>query len=352
MNEKQIPRIAIIGQTGSGKSATLNALFCSGMPIASPYELSPNILNVLNGSIYVEELPRFGETIANQRDILEIYKRALNGVDVALWILDAQSRSFIFQQEIATLNISRSVFAVNKVDLVYPGNWNDSANFPSDEQVKTIQLIIESVHSKIREVVPSWHGNVIGYSAHRGYNLPLLLTEIIAAAPIEKQHLFSSLSSPVKNNSHSSVSKKSNGTYKPKTTKEKNIFLCHASEDKAKVRELYQALKNDGFAPWLDIEDLLPGQEWQLQIPQVVRDSDIVLVCLSQSAVNKAGYVQKEIRFALDIAEQQPEGKIFLIPLKLENCKVPERITKWQWVNYYEKDGYSKLIRALRFNDE
>ena len=47
------------------------------------------------------------------------------------------------------------------------------------------------------------------------------------------------------------------------------IFLCHASEDKAQVRKVYQCLKRiDGFEPWLDEEDLLPGQDWGLVIPR------------------------------------------------------------------------------------
>ncbi|GAB4504766.1 MAG: hypothetical protein Fur0043_17600 [Anaerolineales bacterium] len=39
------------------------------------------------------------------------------------------------------------------------------------------------------------------------------------------------------------------------------VFLCHASEDKPLVRELYERLRADGFAPWLDSEALLPGKE-------------------------------------------------------------------------------------------
>jgi hypothetical protein len=41
------------------------------------------------------------------------------------------------------------------------------------------------------------------------------------------------------------------------------VFLCHASADKPKVRELYRYLKRRGLQPWLDAEDLLPGQAWQ-----------------------------------------------------------------------------------------
>ncbi|HTP10322.1 MAG TPA: TIR domain-containing protein, partial [Anaerolineae bacterium] len=85
------------------------------------------------------------------------------------------------------------------------------------------------------------------------------------------------------------------------------IFLCHSSADKPAVRELYQRLRADGFAPWLDEEDLLPGQDWQHEIPKVVRNADAVIVCLSHGSITKTGYVQKEIKFALDVADEQPE---------------------------------------------
>ena len=126
------------------------------------------------------------------------------------------------------------------------------------------------------------------------------------------------------------------------------VFLCHASGDKPAVRDLYRRLAADGFSPWLDQEDLLPGQKWQVEIPKAVRNSDVVLVCLSQHSINKEGYVQKEIKFALDVADEKPEGTIFLIPLRLEECDVPERLSAWQWVNFYEDDGYTRLVRALR----
>jgi formylglycine-generating enzyme required for sulfatase activity len=55
--------------------------------------------------------------------------------------------------------------------------------------------------------------------------------------------------------------------------------------------------------------------------------------------------VQKEIRFALDVADEQPDGVIFIIPARLENCQVPTRIGRWQWVNLFEEKG-NKLLEA------
>ena len=105
-----------------------------------------------------------------------------------------------------------------------------------------------------------------------------------------------------------------------------NVFLCHSSGDKPKVRELYNRLRNDGIEPWLDEEDLIPGQDWQIEIPKAVKNSQAVLVCLSNSAITKEGYVQKEIKYALDVADEKPEGVIYLIPVKLEPCQVPGRL--------------------------
>jgi hypothetical protein len=92
----------------------------------------------------------------------------------------------------------------------------------------------------------------------------------------------------------------------------------------------------------------MAGQEWQYEIQKAFRLSDVVVVCLSRESIAKAGYIQKEIRYALDVAEEQPEGTIFVIPLRLEECKVPERLKKWQWVDYFSEEGHERLMRALR----
>src|SRR5512145_120694 len=96
------------------------------------------------------------------------------------------------------------------------------------------------------------------------------------------------------------------------------VFLCHASQDKPIVRELYQRLlAEDWIEPWLDEEKLLPGQDWDMEIEKAVRASDAVVVCLSTNSVDKEGYVQHEIRLVLRIASYKPENTIFVIPIRL-----------------------------------
>jgi anti-anti-sigma factor len=126
------------------------------------------------------------------------------------------------------------------------------------------------------------------------------------------------------------------------------VFLCHSSADKAAVRNLHKRLLAAGAHPWLDEADLLPGQVWEREIPAAVQRSDAVLVCLSSTSIGKTGYLQREIKYALDAAEEQSDDSIFLIPGRLEPCDVPERLRKWQWVDLFASDGYDRLVTALQ----
>ena len=126
-------------------------------------------------------------------------------------------------------------------------------------------------------------------------------------------------------------------------------FLCHSSGDKELVRQLYRRLQSDGVPCWFDEEDLLPGQDWEYEIGKAIRASRFILACLSQASVSKTGYVQKELARALDVAQEQQEGAIFLIPVRLEDCEIPQRLRRWQWVDLFSGEpAYARLLQVLR----
>jgi len=125
------------------------------------------------------------------------------------------------------------------------------------------------------------------------------------------------------------------------------VFLCHAHSDKDAVKALYARLKREGVDVWLDKEKLLPGADWELEIRKAVREADVVVVCLSKQ-FNQAGFRQKEVRIALDAAMEKPDGEIFIIPARLEECDTLESLRKWHWVDLFESDGFQRLILALR----
>lgn len=133
------------------------------------------------------------------------------------------------------------------------------------------------------------------------------------------------------------------------------IFLAHAKEDKDPVISLYNRLQQSGYQPWLDEKDLLPGQNWRAEISKVIKDSHVFLACLSHRSVAKEGYVQKEFKMALNEYASKPPGSIYLIPVCLDTCTMPElrqeeygiNLRDIHWVNLFETDGFNKLLDAL-----
>jgi hypothetical protein len=134
---------------------------------------------------------------------------------------------------------------------------------------------------------------------------------------------------------------------RPATAAPLRVFLCHSSGDKDRARQVYRALQKQGAEVWFDEASLIPGEEWHAEIEKAVRGSHLVVVCLSRAAVDKVGFVQREIRLALDAAEEQPESTIFIVPLKLEDCVVPKRLARWQWLSMEARNWEDQLARTL-----
>ncbi|MCA2921183.1 MAG: SUMF1/EgtB/PvdO family nonheme iron enzyme [Microcystis sp. M038S1] len=140
------------------------------------------------------------------------------------------------------------------------------------------------------------------------------------------------------------------------------IFLAHASEDKPAVLALHERLKQAGYKPWLDKKDLIPGQNWRSVIPKAIADSQLFIACLSQRSIAKQGFVQREFKMALNQYADRPPNSIYLIPLRLDECDIPDlrqeeyglNLRDLHWLDYWEEDGYEQLERAIthQFNPE
>lgn len=125
------------------------------------------------------------------------------------------------------------------------------------------------------------------------------------------------------------------------------IFISYASGDRAKAQELHAYLVSQGTDPWLDTENLLPGQDWKMEISRALDETDLILLCLSKTSVTREGYVQKEMRLALDRALEIPPGEIFLIPARFEEVELPYSLRDFQSVDLYTESGMKKLLKSL-----
>ena len=46
------------------------------------------------------------------------------------------------------------------------------------------------------------------------------------------------------------------------------------------------------------------------------------------------------------------DGRVFIIPIRLERCKLPDALSRLQRVDLFKPGGYKKLIRSLHKQEE
>jgi cold shock CspA family protein len=130
------------------------------------------------------------------------------------------------------------------------------------------------------------------------------------------------------------------------------VFISYAKEDKQSAERLYRDLLQAGVKPWIDCVDLVAGQPWESTIRKAIYASDYFVALLSNRSVNKRGFVQKEIRHALEIAKEYPESKIYILVLRLDDCEPPfEDLRRLHWTDLFTsyEDGITDLLRVFKY---
>lgn len=127
------------------------------------------------------------------------------------------------------------------------------------------------------------------------------------------------------------------------------VFISYAKENIEIAEQIYDRLKAKGFIPWLDKRNLMVGQQWDVEIKKALKESDFIILLLSSISVSKRGYVQREFRLALDYCEEKLDSDIYIIPVKIDLCDVPEKLAKFQYIEFCTPTALEDIINALNF---
>lgn len=130
------------------------------------------------------------------------------------------------------------------------------------------------------------------------------------------------------------------------------IFLSYAREDSERASRIYSLIAKPDRPVFYDKEALVPGMDWEAEIEQKLAACSLILVLCSQNSVLKEGFVQREIRLALDRAERMPDGRIFIIPVRFDGINVPRKLARFHWLeiksdaDFFELEYFVDLIWA------
>ncbi len=130
------------------------------------------------------------------------------------------------------------------------------------------------------------------------------------------------------------------------TNTKPTIFLIHGGKDAPRVEKLYERLEGAGYAPWADSRNLLGGEDWWRAIANAIESAANVLVCVSPN-FQMRGFRRKEVLHALKVSRNKPFGSNYIIPVRLEDCKIPEKLENLQRVDCFRMGGWERLVKAL-----
>lgn len=139
-----------------------------------------------------------------------------------------------------------------------------------------------------------------------------------------------------------------------------HVFLSYCRDNQIDVARLRDELIKAGEVVWWDKDDILPGQDWKQKIRKAMRESYAVVVCLSvELQARKQSGVYPELYDAISEYRQQSPNSVFLIPVRLSDCDIPQieiddtrTLDSLQFVNLFpdnrRADGLNRLLKALR----
>ena len=129
------------------------------------------------------------------------------------------------------------------------------------------------------------------------------------------------------------------------------VFLSYAKEDKEIVKNTMEVLHDYGVLTWFDEKDLLPGDNWENKIEESIEKADYVFIFFSSNSLNRSGYKNKEIHFALNQKLLKPLNSRYIIPILIDDKVTPPReFNDIHWIKTTDENWISKILTAIGKN--
>jgi hypothetical protein len=121
------------------------------------------------------------------------------------------------------------------------------------------------------------------------------------------------------------------------------------SRDCRETRQrIAEELRGRGYNPWLDTEEIAPGQRWAPSILQGLANSAVALLLVSKNLDMKTSFVQSELEMAMKTMSSRDESSSPVIPIKLDDAPLPQEVEDVHWLDLREENAFDHLERGLK----
>lgn len=124
-------------------------------------------------------------------------------------------------------------------------------------------------------------------------------------------------------------------------------FLSYAKERLGEVRPVHQFIGAVGMESWLDKESLVGGDVWDVERRAAQDDADLFLAVVSREWNTRDGVIHRELRDALAKAKDKRPGRLFIVPLRLDDVPLPDELAGHHAIDLFAADWKARLARTL-----
>ncbi len=119
------------------------------------------------------------------------------------------------------------------------------------------------------------------------------------------------------------------------------IFICYARIDQQFAYQLVEDLSDYEVGIWMDVRSIPHGSNWDMEVQKGLDSSDLMLVLLTPAAASSQNVADEWSYF---IEKNKP-----IVPLLVEPCEVPFRLSRRQRVDFTQDyaRGFQQLIKAI-----
>lgn len=124
---------------------------------------------------------------------------------------------------------------------------------------------------------------------------------------------------------------------------QRQTFISYSRVNKDFASKLAKELKEEGFSVWFDLMDIPTGARWDDEVENALHESEIFLIILTPDSIASEN-VKDEIGYAIDHGTR-------ILPILLENCEIPLRLRRFQYVDFTKltyKEGIDRAEELLK----
>lgn len=126
----------------------------------------------------------------------------------------------------------------------------------------------------------------------------------------------------------------------------RHVFIIYARNDLEIARKLARLMKEVGLSPWLDVDELVPGQVWKRAVLKALEESSVAVILVSKN-IEKSGFVREEMNAAMKLLQSRDASIVPILPVRIDDSAVPEQLAEIQWIDLQENGAEEKLVRGL-----